>query len=66
MAASIASAGVRRHILAIRSSMISHSARASPTGATTASVACRNGVGCRVWNASGKSSRSYMVAAGST
>ncbi len=46
--------------------MISHSARACPTGAMTASVACRNGVGCSVWNGSGKSSRSYMDAAGST
>ena len=46
--------------------MISHSARAWPAGATTASVAWRNGVGCSVWNGSGKSSRSYIVAAGST
>ena len=46
--------------------MISHSARAWPIGAITDSVACRNGVGCSVWNGSGKSSRSYIDAAGST
>ena len=46
--------------------MMAHSGRACPAGATTASVAWRNGVGCSTWNGSGKSSRSYIVVAGST
>ena len=46
--------------------MISHSWRASPRGSTTASVIWMNGVLNRARNGSGKSSRSYMVVAGST
>ena len=37
-----------------------------PAGATTASVACRNGVAWNVWNVTAKSSRSYIVVTGST
>ena len=46
--------------------MISHSCRASPAGSTTGSVIWMNGVVKRLRNGSGKSSRSYIVVAGST
>jgi len=45
---------------------MSHSVRAWPTGAMTASVACRNGVAWKVWKVTAKSSRSYIVVTGST
>ena len=48
------------------SSIISHSWRASPAGSTTGSVMLMKGVVKRLRNGSGKSSRSYIVVAGST
>ncbi|CPU62746.1 Uncharacterised protein [Mycobacteroides abscessus] len=58
--------GVRFHSLLVRSSIICHSCRAWPAGATTASVACRYGAGRSVAKGIMKSSRSYMVVAGNT
>ena len=49
-----------------RSSMMRHSWRASPRGGTTASVTCMNGVLKKPMNATGTSSRSRKVVAGST
>ena len=46
--------------------MICHSSRASPRGATTGSVYCMNGVVKKPRNATGMSSRSRKVVAGST
>ena len=59
-----ANIGLRQCIRVIRSSMMSHSGRAWPAGATTASVACRNGVAYCAWNVIAKSSRSYIVVTG--
>ena len=49
-----------------RSSMMRHSWRASPRGGTTASVTCMNGVLKKPRKATGTSSRSRNVVAGST
>ena len=46
--------------------MTSHSGRASPRGATTASVDCTNGLTKNGRNATGTSSRSSHVVAGRT